>query len=898
MARADAAHSGLDPVVASIVHEEVDRLPEGLRLPVVLCDLEGLTYEQAAGRLRWTEPTLRHRLVKARRRLRDRLTRRGVTGAALGVVVAASEATAAVPASWAESAVAAATGGAGSAAAIALTRIVLRNMFVAKLKIAAAVAIVAVGMASSWVFEFGSGRSGAPGPALNPQAAALNPPAARDAPQPAPAPGASIEVRGRVVGPDGKPVPGATVRTAYLYPDGGPTSTSGPDGRFLMRIPPAVRSSDIMLNGYNPFVWVVAMAPGFGPGWVRGAFKAGASSELTVRLVEDGPPIEGRIVDLEGRPVAGAEVNAGRLYFSASGDLTAWLARMKNSGGRGPFEDLEPLTLKVATTKTGPDGRFRLAGIGRQRVAELSISGPAIATTEVYAMNCDGAEIRTLGRAAGMTAETRVIHARRFEYAVAPMKLVEGIVRDKDTGQPIAGMTLHAAVYRATSIGPVQGIEATTDAQGRYRLIGLPKAPVYQLAVEQAEGKPYARVSFRVRAGSPAFEPVPFDIALKRGIFIRGRVTDKATGRPAPGHVHAYTFRDNPAVKEFPGYNAYNNLAYIFIKDDGRYEVVGLPGRNIVACRSEMRRYRGTVGASKIPGYDPQRMALDTLPLNCYVNNYHVLAEVDVDPKAESATLDLQLDPGRSLTVNVVDPDGRPIGGTKVKGVTDLFSDGIEYDQESPTIEIHALDPSKPRRVIVTHTGRKLIGTAYLKGDEAGPMTIELQPWGTILGRIVDDEGQPRKGIQIMNIDGSFPKRPAEQGILPGDGRIDGDGRFRVERLVPGLEYGASASERPSLHGELFRDVAVAPGEVKDLGDLKIVPHKRRNLLLRGEPRTPPASAFPQGGFSIPRALRLYQRAFVSSCTQTIRESPVRASAPSAPGFDATVHGKLESVAV
>ena len=82
------------------MHEEVDRLPDRQRLPVVLCDLEGLTYEQAAARLRWTEPTLRHRLVKARQRLRERLTRRGVTAGSLGVVLAASAAgaRAAVPA--------------------------------------------------------------------------------------------------------------------------------------------------------------------------------------------------------------------------------------------------------------------------------------------------------------------------------------------------------------------------------------------------------------------------------------------------------------------------------------------------------------------------------------------------------------------------------------------------------------------------------------------------------------------------------------------------------------------------------------------------------------------------------------------------------------------------------
>ncbi len=217
----------------------------------------------------------------------------------------------------------------------------------------------------------------------------------------------------------------------------------------------------------------------------------------------------------------------------------------------------------------------------------------------------------------------------------------------------------------------------------------------------------------------------------------------------------------------------------------------------------------------------------DTLPLNCHDDNYHLLAEIDIDPKAESATLDLQLDPGRSLTVNAVDPEGVPIGETKVKGVTDLFSNALEYDQESPKFEIHALDPSKPRRVIVTHLGRKLIGTAYLKGDEARPVNIQLQPWGTITGRVVDDDGQPLKGLDIHSIDGIFPKRPDVQGILPDDVRVGSDGRFRVERLVPGLRYGASATDRMALRGELFRDVTVAPGEMKDLGDLKVIPRRR-----------------------------------------------------------------------
>jgi RNA polymerase sigma factor (sigma-70 family) len=64
--------------VIAAVHDEVARLPAGLRAAVVSCDLEGLSYEEAARRLGWTSSTLRGRLARARERLRWRLARRGL----------------------------------------------------------------------------------------------------------------------------------------------------------------------------------------------------------------------------------------------------------------------------------------------------------------------------------------------------------------------------------------------------------------------------------------------------------------------------------------------------------------------------------------------------------------------------------------------------------------------------------------------------------------------------------------------------------------------------------------------------------------------------------------------------------------------------------------------------
>jgi RNA polymerase sigma factor (sigma-70 family) len=62
----------------AVLYDELNRLPERYRLAVMMCDLEGLTQEQAARRLGWPAGTVRSRLARARRRLRERLTRRGL----------------------------------------------------------------------------------------------------------------------------------------------------------------------------------------------------------------------------------------------------------------------------------------------------------------------------------------------------------------------------------------------------------------------------------------------------------------------------------------------------------------------------------------------------------------------------------------------------------------------------------------------------------------------------------------------------------------------------------------------------------------------------------------------------------------------------------------------------
>ena len=61
----------------AVLDEELARLPEKYRVPLVLCYLQGLTHDEAAGQLAWPVGTVRSRMSQARDRLRTRLARRG-----------------------------------------------------------------------------------------------------------------------------------------------------------------------------------------------------------------------------------------------------------------------------------------------------------------------------------------------------------------------------------------------------------------------------------------------------------------------------------------------------------------------------------------------------------------------------------------------------------------------------------------------------------------------------------------------------------------------------------------------------------------------------------------------------------------------------------------------------
>jgi RNA polymerase sigma factor (sigma-70 family) len=140
-----------------ILHEEIDRLPAQLRTPIILCYLEGLTYDAAADRLGKSAVTIRGRLARGREQLRRRLTRRGVTlttGSLIGSPIADVRAT--VPSALVASTVRVGLGFIAGNAATTLARSVVKSILLEQARIAAVLISLAGGLGYCAWYAIGS----------------------------------------------------------------------------------------------------------------------------------------------------------------------------------------------------------------------------------------------------------------------------------------------------------------------------------------------------------------------------------------------------------------------------------------------------------------------------------------------------------------------------------------------------------------------------------------------------------------------------------------------------------------------------------------------------------------------------------------------------------------------
>ena len=422
--------------------------------------------------------------------------------------------------------------------------------------------------------------------------------------------------------------------------------------------------------------------------------------------------------------------------------------------------------------------------------------------------------------------------------------------RDQDTGAPIARVRITGGPNIPNNMGRTPGVEATTDAQGRYQITGLPTSRGFKLFTEAPSGQPYVNCGFVSPVSEHRPGPFTFDMTLKRGVLVRGRLTDKSTGQPLVGSVSYHAFADNAHLNAYPNFKrgsqetrvttpgwdvavrapempaAGQELPRILIPGfDGRFTIPALPGRGLIAARAQEERYLHGIGVGAIQGFDRSIGAFPTYPFYCMTVDKHVFAEINPAPGVREIALELQVDPGRTVKGRIVGPDGQAIldGGTEIRTL-DLFQMPPGPPSDSPTFVVTGL-PAGRYRIDFIHRDRKLAGALFLKGDETGSLTVKLQPWGTVVGRVIDEEGIPLTDVELSSTfhDGFDP----EHGDLEDRPTVDARGRFRIEGLVPGVKYDADGRSPNKADGPVMKDTRLAPGEVKDLGNVKLPAWKK-----------------------------------------------------------------------
>ncbi len=662
-----ADQPAIDRELAEILHDEIDRLPSPFRLPVVLCYFEGLTLEAAARRLRWPEGTLRSRLARARDKLRRGLTRRDVVlpDAVLAAVLDSKPASAAVSSPLCDittkAAIQFAAGRAVSPLATALAREVLRSMFVNKLKLAALTVLFLGAVASGAVFVGQVSERQAGKPDLRERQAGKP-----DLQNPKPAPGRMF-VLGRVLDPQGKPVPNATT---MVYARGKaighspsisrmspiPIGNARADGSGRFRID-APRTSS---SRYDTF-GAVAIAPGYGAGWIEldpDTDQPTADITLWPEQV-----IQGRLFDLQGRPARGVSITVRTMFRIVQ--------RGGGPGGRDRLEavhfwwaDATKLSAWPQPATTDDQGRFALHGVGRGSRVFLTVDDLRFASQRIQLDTAD---------------------SKPLTMALEPAKIINGRVTYADTGKPVPRALLMVQSYKREG-GGRGDTEFETDADGRFR-INPTSGDGYNVRAYPPAGQPYLSIMQRFEWPKGAIEH-SLDLDLPRGVSIHGKVTEEGSGQPiAAATVRFIAFAERGNAASNSGSTVLDTAA------DGSFQFGALPSPGYLSVIGPSDDYvLQTIGDQMVKTGQPGGRRFYS----------HANIRLDLKPGIRDKEVHVALRRGTTVKGRVIGPEGQPVRDTSmisriILGPTTIPWKNWRGDYQGHAhdgrFEVHGLDP-------------------------------------------------------------------------------------------------------------------------------------------------------------------------------------------------------------
>jgi protocatechuate 3,4-dioxygenase beta subunit len=681
-------------------------------------------------------------------------------------------------------------------------------------------------------------------------------------------------VAGRVLWPDGKPVPGATVRAEEIDPDrdnsfyfrdtGDPGFKSDGEGNFRVTglkdgpfvvtaqgaSPPAESAA-----GAEPESPLQAKLKKRGPKWRAKLDRVAADDAALVLTLQPGFSLAGRVVDDTGAPVTQFLVRATK-YDRAN----AW-AR----------SDEGALNKKVLSE----DGSFTLEGFqeGEWRLT-LRAKGYSDSDSEIVEIPNDA--LTTIVLARGATLKGTVVDPSGKTVARARVELRQP--NSYSYGFGYGNRT-------DTDLTDAQGqFVIQNAANGALRLVATRDgfAESQPLEITIAAGQTLENLSLALRRGgklSGELLASGKESVAGRRITLGGSFEDggwKELHTDATGHFTAegltpgrYEVTADPTEQEMQSVSPSDDQQWMvrnslqksasvtIVENETTHVVLGAPPRAPVQLSGVVRRGSAPFEGASVLAYRSNsegrnqqkyaatdekgvyRMTLDepgdySVQVSRSQGGSSISRSVSI-PEVASYTLDFDLAVGR-ISGRVLDPEGDPVSNAQVQlqldpnqaerrtdGVNGWMNTGDDgtfaFDNlPAGTFTVSATDQQSwgPYRPETRFAGDKRSGIVLEEGADVGDVELRLMRAGTLQGTVRLASGQPAVGALVMLRNERGEPREAWPMV-----QSDGTGRYRANDLSPGL-WTASARLGHDVSAE-SSPVRISSNEKSEL-DLSLRP--------------------------------------------------------------------------
>jgi hypothetical protein len=350
--------------------------------------------------------------------------------------------------------------------------------------------------------------------------------------------------------------------------------------------------------------------------------------------------------------------------------------------------------------------------------------------------------------------------------------------------------------------------------------------PIYKqeesglVLVYAPEGEPYLNAQKEFRWPKAAMKH-RIDLALPRGVLVRGRIAEKDSGKPVAGALVFYEAQlNNPNARfqEAGPHNFANGRNAVTSKPDGTFRIACLPGAGYLTIQGPEPDYvLGENGGN-------DRLVLGKCGGTPWLS--HGFAAVDLQLGGKPPEVAVALRKGITLQATISGPAGQPVSDLQVFCPLEAFA-VFPVKVRGNCLELHGCDAEKSLRVMVLDRKNQWGATVEMSKQNAGekPMPIRLAPCGSARVRILDADGKPLAKFypglflelaskhgdlraQTFQVFSPFRKSGSEP-------HTDEQGWCTLTTLIPGATYQFG-------HEEIETTLTIKAGETLKLPDVRM----------------------------------------------------------------------------